>query len=191
MFGRRSAAVAITGMLVAAALSGINAATADSNGETQDKAERATFAQMMSLPTADSPAEARRLAAQAGVKGQTLTFVTHAISGRDAFVDVPPADVSPGDAFIQEARVFNDTHATPIGLAVLHCEIQVTTITCNHTISLNGRGKVLLSKTFIGGDQGAITGGTGEFRDVGGQGTWFAGTVHPNKDMIFVVQLVH
>lgn len=194
MTRRRSFVVAVTAVLLAAAAwSGFNAATADNGGDTQGSAARASLMHRMSLPTARSPAQARQLAAKEGLSGQTLTFVTHVISGRDAFVEVAPEDdVSTGDLFVQEAAVYTANHSQRIGTAVLHCEVGITTLTCNHTIWLWARGKILLSNTlfFPGNLVAAVTGGTGDFRDVGGQGMWFEGTVHPDRDMLFVVKLV-
>ena len=56
-----------------------------------------------------------RLAAATGLRDETLTFITHVIPGRDAFADVPPVDFSPGDLFVQEAQVFNESHSRQIG----------------------------------------------------------------------------
>jgi hypothetical protein len=146
---------------------------------------------LTSLRTVHSVDQGRRLAAAAGLRGHPLSFITHVIPGRDAFVDVPPADISPGDIFVQEASVFNGTHSRRIGNAILHCEVHITTVTCNHAILLKGRGKLLLSDPLLspGVGLGAITGGTGQFKDVGGQGTWFD-LGAPDFDMLFVMELV-
>jgi hypothetical protein len=191
MFGRRSTAVATAAALIAgfAALS-VAAANADGERGAQPAAEQINkLKESMSLQTVDSVGQAQRLAAAAGLRGQTITFITHVIPGRDVFVDVPPADSSPGDIFVQEASVFDGSHTKVIGEAILRCELQVTTIICDHSVSLNGRGKLLLSRPFIGNEMGAITGGTGDFKNAGGQGTWFD-LGEPDFDMLFVVELV-
>jgi hypothetical protein len=194
MFGRRPTAVAMAATLIAG-FAALGVAAANANGErgAQPLAERTNkLKQSLSLQTVDSVGQAKRLAAAAGLRGQTISFITHVIPGRDAFVDVPPADFSPGDIFVQEATVFDASHSRQIGEAILHCELQITTATCDHSISLDGRGKLLLSRPFIGNEMGAITGGTGEFKNVGGQGTWFD-VLEPGEqdfDMLFVVELV-
>jgi hypothetical protein len=194
MFGRRSAVLGITATLIAGLAGlGVGAATANGNGGAQPVAQRAKLKELTSLQTVDSVSQGKRLAAAAGLRGHTITFITHVIPGRDAFVDVPPADISPGDIFIQEATVFNESHTRRIGKALLHCEINITFPTCNHSIWLKGRGKLLLSDPLLVPGQvglGAITGGTGRFKDVGGQGTW-SDLGPPDFDMLFVMEIVH
>jgi hypothetical protein len=190
MFGRRSTAVAVAATLIAGfAALGVAAANADGEHGAQPAERTNQLKESMSLTTVDSVGQAKHLAAAAGLRGQTITFISHVIPGRDAFVDVPPADFSPGDIFIQEASVFDGSHTRQIGDAILHCELDVTTVTCDHSISLNGRGKLLLRLPVIGNEMGAITGGTGDFKNVGGQWAQFD-LGEPDFDMLFVVELV-
>jgi hypothetical protein len=189
MFSRRSTAAGIAATLIAGLAGlGVTVATADGERPSQHAGERSNLQQMMGLRTVHSVGQAKRLASAAGIEGRTVTFVTHVIPGRNAFVDVPPADISPGDMFIQEATVLNGQRTRRLGTAILRCDINITTPTCSHAISLKGRGKLLITNPLIGGFMGAITGGTGEFMNAGGQGTWFD-LGRPDFDMLFVMQL--
>jgi len=190
-YGRRSAAVVIAAALIVGFI-GLDgaASTAGGDGSGQSGRDQAKVRQAMSSRTVESVGQGKRLAAAAGLRGHTLTFITHVIPGHDVFVDVPPTDVSPGDIFVGEAEVFNASHSRRIGEAILRCDLNIATITCNHAISLDGRGKLLISKPFIGNEMGAITGGTGDFKHASGQGTWFDLNA-PDFDMMFVVELRH
>jgi hypothetical protein len=189
MFSRRLAAAGIAATLIAGIAGlGVTVATADGERPTQRTGESAKLREMMGLPTVHSVSRAKGLAAAAGITGRTVTFATHVIPGRDVFVDLPPADFSPGDMFIQEAAVLNGQRTRRIGTAILRCEINITRPTCSHAISLKGRGKLLITNPLIGGYVGAITGGTGDFMNAAGQGTWFD-LGEPDFDMLFVMQL--
>jgi hypothetical protein len=104
------------------------------------------------------------------LSGLTITFITHGIAGRDAFVDVLPADFSPGDIFVPRGQRIRRIALEADPRSHPGSELHMTTITCDQSVLLNGLGKLLLRWLFIGDEIGAITGGNGDFKNVGGEG---------------------
>ena len=202
MFGRGSAAAMVATLMTVVAGFTISASSANGQRGVQPVGEGARLKGLTSQQTVNSVGQAKRLAKAAGLTGQTITFITHTIPGRDAYVDLPPADPSPGDVFVAEATVFNASHSKRIGKAILHCELATGPVSdtgagqeaphgvCEHSISLDGRGALLLTEPFLGDLTSAVIGGTGDFKNVGGQGISYD-LGPPDYELLFVVELAH
>ena len=116
-----------------------------------------------------SMAEVQRMSA-AAARGDdsTLIVVTRAVRG--AGVDVGAKGESPGDFFVFEEKVFDNTRTEKIGRDAVRCEAGLRTFTCEATIRINGRGKIRVAGTLFRPTDNIVpvTGGTQNFRGVGG-----------------------
>lgn len=115
-----------------------------------------------------SVAEAERVSA-AG-RGDDATLIVVAREVRGAGVDVGAEGFSPGDFFIFEEQVFNSTATERIGRDSVRCEAGLRTFTCEATIRINGRGKIRIAGSSFRRTDNVfpVTGGTRDFRGVGG-----------------------
>lgn len=134
-----------------------------------------------------SVAEAQRLSAAGRGDDSTLIVVTRQV--RDEFVDVGAEGFSPGDFVIFEEKVFNSTGTERIGRDSIRCEFGLRTFTCEGTIRISGRGKLRIAGTFFRPKDNVVpvTGGTRDFRGVGGSLKIYG---LPNGDTVLVFNLV-
>jgi len=94
-----------------------------------------------------------------------LTEVTR----RFEFIDVGAQGESPGDTLLFESALFTPS-GDRVGRDSVRCTFGIRTFVCDATFQITGRGKIVVAGAFFGGEpQLAITGGTREFRDAGGQ----------------------
>ena len=107
-------------------------------------------------------------ATAAGRNDSTLTVVTREVRG--AGVDVGPEGESPGDFFVFEEKVFNRNRSERIGRDAVRCEAGLRTFTCEATIWIAGRGKIRVAGTLFRRNDNTVpvTGGTNDFKGVGG-----------------------
>lgn len=98
---------------------------------------------------------------------QRLVFVAR--TARGGGVDTGARGDSPGDYFVFEDRLTNAAGAR-IGSDSARCMLVVLTIRCDGTFFIDGRGTVEVSGSFTPKSSAmAVTGGTGDFRNVRGQ----------------------
>lgn len=106
-------------------------------------------------------------APEASITGaQRIEVVSHVGKGRG--IDVGPQGDSPGDYFVlQERLTQGDAH---VGQVDAECMLLFRTVKCEGTFTLDGRGTLEIAGVvpFRGG-KFAVTGGTGDFRNVRGQ----------------------
>lgn len=135
-----------------------------------------------------SVAEAQRVSAAGRGDDSTLIVVVREV--RDAFVDVGAEGFSPGDFFLFEDKLFNSTGTERIGRESVRCETGLLrTFTCEATLRINGRGKIRVAGTLFRRNDNVfpVTGGTGDFRGVGGTLQIYN---LANEDLVFVFNLV-
>lgn len=109
--------------------------------------------------------------AAAAADGEVQRLVVTSRELRGQGVDLPPAGDSPGDFFLFEERLFDQTGTRGIGMDSVRCELSLRTFTCEATLVLNGRGKIRIAGTVFSERDNVfpVTGGTGEFLGVGGR----------------------
>jgi hypothetical protein len=110
---------------------------------------------------------------------ETLVLSEHSVNGR-ATLDLAgkPDAYNPGDRYIFRS-VLRDAEAVRVGQMFVDCTVQFAKQdACSHVYDLEGRGTITalgmipVSQLKLGGTwQLAITGGTGEFENVGGAST--------------------
>ena len=176
MTGRRAIGTGLVAALTAgAAWVGISAASADnqqaSGGGAQVSADsdRVDYRGWPSRPV-KSAAQAQALAERAGSGNDTLTLVTEI--ERFRFVNVGGERFSTGDFVVFEETVFNGRGRRVIGEDTVRCELGIRTFTCEATIKLDGRGKIRIAGALFSGrgdNVFPVTGGTNNFKAVGGQ----------------------
>jgi hypothetical protein len=91
---------------------------------------------------------------------------------RSAFVDVGDPGDSAGDYFLFESDLLNNS-GDVVGRDSVKCTLGVRTFICDATGTLFHRGKLTAYGAFFGENDArlAITGGTGAFKEAGGQVT--------------------
>lgn len=89
---------------------------------------------------------------------------------RDRYVDVGARGESAGDYFLFEGRLLQD--GKKVGRDSGRCLLGIRTFTCEASVILKGRGKIVVAGTLFT-EQGdfrlPITGGTGAFKDARGE----------------------
>lgn len=171
MRGRRAIGTGLAAALTAgAAWIGIDAATAGSDQGVSGSAAIAPDSDRLATPgwhgrAVGSVAQAMQLAG----RNRTLTLVTEQKRARR--VDVGAEGFSTGDFFVFEETVFNARGGEVIGEDTVRCEIGIRTFTCDATIKLDSRGKITVGGAFFSRRDNVIpvTGGTGNFKGVGGE----------------------
>ncbi len=175
MTGRRAIGTGLVAALTAgAAWVGISAASADnqqaSGGGAQVSADsdRVEYRGWPSGPV-KSAAQAKALAERAGRSNNTVTVITR--EDRFRLVDVGREGFSTGDFFVFEETVFNARGRRVIGEDTVRCELGIRTFTCEATIKLDGRGKIRIAGSLFPRRDNVfpVTGGTNNFKAVGGQ----------------------
>ena|SRR5207237_4366247 len=114
-----------------------------------------------------SLAEAKRLGHAGAPNTLTLTDMGVAQSQ----VDVGDPGGSPGDFMFINLRLFNESAQKVVGRAVVRCEAAISTENCQGTLRVYKRGQIEIEGIFYHTTTQpvlAVTGGTGEFRGVGG-----------------------
>jgi hypothetical protein len=116
-----------------------------------------------------SLAEAERLAGAAGSGAGTLILVARTV--REAEVDVPPENFSPGDFFLFEDRLFDSSGTRAVGRDSGRCELGIQTFSCEATAQVTGKGKIRVAGSLFSENDAVlpVTGGTGAYEGVGGQ----------------------
>ena len=110
---------------------------------------------------------------------ETIVLSEHTVKGR-ATLDLvgSPDAYNPGDRYLFRS-ILRDAGEAPVGQMFVDCTVQFAKEdSCSHVYDLEGRGTITalgmipVSQLKPGGTwQLAITGGTGEFEDVGGSTT--------------------
>ena len=110
---------------------------------------------------------------------ETLVLAEHTVNGRATLALVGKPDAyNPGDRYVFRS-ILRDAQAVRIGQMFVDCTVQFAKQDeCSHVYDLEGRGTITalgmipVSQLEPGGTwQLAITGGTGEFENVGGSTT--------------------
>ena len=138
-----------------------------------------------SWPVAAAPGAAQDAAQAARARGNQ-TIRVREIEERSRFIDVGPRGESPGDYFIFESRLMRN--GEQVGRDSGRCLLGVRTFSCDATASLDGEGKIVVGGTLFSDQQDfrlAITGGTGAFKDAGGELT-----VEEGRKTFLVFELV-
>ena len=112
--------------------------------------------------------DANAASADATPKGMHR-LVVYTTLVRETFVDVGEAGESAGDMDIFEDRVWNRARTRVIGRSSAECTLRITTVSCNGTIWLRGRGSLQVNGVLFDGRGFPVTGGTGRFAGAGGQ----------------------
>ena len=100
--------------------------------------------------------------------GGSVLRVTEVVK-RFRFLDLGAPGDSPGDAILFESRLL-DARGERVGRDSVQCTVRIRTYACEASFQLFGRGKIVATDVFFGNEpQVAITGGTGDFADAGGQ----------------------
>ncbi len=108
--------------------------------------------------------------AAAAAGSQTLLLVAHQV--RHANVDINNDGFGPGDFFLFEENLRYANGGTQVvGRDSVRCTAGITTFICDGTILLYGKGKITVYAARFGphDDDIDITGGTGNFENIGGQ----------------------
>ncbi len=138
-----------------------------------------------------SMAEVQRMSSSAAAaRGDDSTLIVVGREVRAAEVDLGREGFSPGDFFIFEEKVFDNTRTERIGRDSVRCEAGVgRTFTCEATLRFNGQGKIRAAGTLFRRTDNVIpvTGGTRDFRGVGGSLQFFS---LRNGDSALVFDLV-
>jgi hypothetical protein len=100
---------------------------------------------------------------------KVLTFLE--IEERSAFIDVGDPGESSGDYFLFESRLMSEDGTTLLGRDSGKCTLGIRTFICDATASIFGKGKITVyGALFREADTRiAITGGTGAYKEAGGQ----------------------
>ncbi len=156
---RRVTAVAVTGAvgLVVALLS---IGTSPATGAHLDP-ERTWAGQRVASVVA-----AQRIA---GGGKETLTLVDQQVRQRVVDVDVPGD--SPGDFFLLDLRLFDETGQAVVGRGSVRCEQGISTTNCQATLRVYKQGQITVSGCIykhLNAVNLAITGGVGQFKGAGG-----------------------
>jgi hypothetical protein len=163
---RKSVAIATAALalVTGAVIAGSESAAPGSTGGTSARAHDG-WPVSSDLSTSQAVGKARAAAREDG--GTFLRFVE--VSTRFQFVDVGAPDQSPGDYLLFESGIYTP-RGDRVGRDSVRCVNGIRTFACDGTVQLFGRGKIVVSGAFFGDDtQIAITGGTREFRNAGGQ----------------------
>jgi hypothetical protein len=116
---------------------------------------------------AKSVADAMRIA-HAGAP-DTLTVTAQAV--RQVPVDVGAQGSSPGDFFLLDLRLFDETGQTHVGRAEVRCEEQIQTENCRAAFRIFGHGQLVIDGTFYPNENFellSILGGTRDYKGAGG-----------------------
>ncbi len=89
---------------------------------------------------------------------------------RSKRVDVGPQGFSPGDFFLSEGKLYNESHTKLVRKDAVRCEVGLHAFTCEATGRLDGRGKIRIAGTVFSERDNVfpVTGGTNTFKGVGG-----------------------
>ena len=109
---------------------------------------------------------------------ETLVLAEHSVNGRNVDLVGKPDAFNPGDRYLFRS-VLRDDRDVRVGQLFVDCIVQFAKEdACSHVYELNQRGTITalgmipVSQLKVGGTwQLAITGGTGEFENVGGAAT--------------------
>ncbi len=129
------------------------------------------------------------MSAAAVARGDDSTLIVVAEEVRDAFVDVGREGFSPGDFFLFEEKLFDNTRTERIGRDSVRCEAGLRTFTCEATFRINGRGKIRVAGSLFRETDNVVpvTGGTRDFKGVGGSLNVYD---LPEGNTVFVFDLV-
>lgn len=175
MTGRKAIGAGLVAALTAgAAWFGVSAASA---GSQQAPAAGALVSADRDRPEyrgwpgrpVESKAQAQALAERTGDGNDTVSVITE--EERSRGVDVGKDGNSTGDFFVFEETVYNARGSRVIGEDSVRCELGIRTFTCEGTIKLDGRGKIRIAGSLFSGRDIVfpVTGGTNNFKAVGGQ----------------------
>jgi len=122
-----------------------------------------------SWPVAAAPGAAQEAAQEARARGSQMIKVRE-IESRGRYIDVGKQGESAGDYFIFEGRLMQN--GEQVGRDSGRCMPGVRTFTCEASVLIRGKGKIVVAGTLFT-DQNDIrlpvTGGTGAFKDARGE----------------------
>ncbi len=144
-----------------------------------------------------SMAEVQRMSA-AAARGDDSTLIVVGREVRAAEVDLGREGFSPGDFFIFEEKLFDNTRTERIGRDSVRCELglrlrkagpRLHRFACEGTLRIKGQGKIRIAGTLFRRTDNVIpvTGGTRDFKGVGGSLQFFGLS---NGDTALVLDLV-
>jgi hypothetical protein len=123
------------------------------------------------VSSTQSPAAVVNAAHASAKRDDTKVLTVLEVVDLEEFVDVGEPGEGPGDVFLFENDLMNPAGTRIVGRDSGHCVIGIETFTCDATALIFGKGEIVVSSpTFNDNDiKFAITGGTGKFREAGGQ----------------------
>jgi allene oxide cyclase len=182
---QRSIALGTASLLLVggAAVVGAGVWTAEGSGLSSDRAAHRGWAGTSSRSPAALVHAAKAAAAREGTHVLTVVEIEN---GDGTYVDVGESGESAGDYFLFEGRLMSADGTTQVGRDSGRCMIGARTYTCDATASIFNKGKIVVSGAFFreSDTKLAVTGGTGRFKDVGGQLT-VTDTADGNSLLIF------
>lgn len=132
---------------------------------------------MASAPAPDTPSNWQDLAKLVGGRsahpeappGETLVIVSRSTEDF-VFIDVGDPGFSPGDYYVFNDELVSEDGTEMLGQDIAQCSVNFRALQCEVTFHLTGRGTIQVAGVIKGGPVvQAVTGGTHEFHDVGGQ----------------------
>ena len=163
---KQAAAIAATALTVTAgaAIAATGSAAAPSAAEDRSASAHRAW------PAPDvSARHVMREARAAAHEDGGMYIAVDEVVRRFRTVDVGAAGDSTGDSSFWESTLFSP-NGRRIGRDTVQCTFGIRTFNCQATFQLNGRGKLVVSGAFFGGEPSiAIIGGTRDFRSAGGQ----------------------
>jgi hypothetical protein len=118
-----------------------------------------------------TPAADLHAAVVAAKRDDARTLTVLEVQGKNqAFVDVGAGGESPGDYFLFQNKLFTPDQSRQVGRDTGRCILGFRTISCDATVKIFGKGKIVVSGALFGQQDStiAITGGTGTYRTADG-----------------------
>jgi len=118
-----------------------------------------------------SPATVATAAKAATARDHTKVLTALEIEDRSVAIDVGDPGESAGDYFVAEGTLKSADGTKTIGRDSVHCTLSVRAFVCDATASIFGKGKITVYGAFFRENDSriAVTGGTGAYKEAGGQ----------------------
>jgi hypothetical protein len=113
------------------------------------------------------------LSAQTITEAETLSLVL--VTTRSTEIDVGKPGFGPGDYFVERERVYNESESAVLGSGFVKCTFGFRELVCDAVLRIRGRGQISATGAGFASEETTrftvgITGGTGEFQNVRGEG---------------------